>query len=95
VQAGSGVVEVLFLLTLSHGLINSVILLDEPAVNLHTPLLKSVMNEITKPAEVPEHKNQVIIITHSFELLHYLLFEKESKVPVYLCFTDTWYFIAY
>lgn len=73
---GSGVLETIYLLTLAHGIENSVILLDEPAVNLHPSLMKSITNSLQNPSL----KNQFIIITHSPELAGYEIFDNKSAL---------------
>lgn len=75
-QVGSGIGEVLYLLTLSYGTKNSLVLLDEPSVNLHPPLMKSLMRLM----EDERNKNQFVIITHSPELLHYELFDGKASI---------------
>ena len=85
-DVGAGLGEVIYLLTLSFGLRESVVLLDEPALNLHQPLLKSLISKIitsnsvskddsnqSKNAPNDDSDNQFIIITHSPELTDYLL----------------------
>jgi len=75
-QVGAGLAEIIYLLTASYGMKNSIILLDEPSVNLHPPLMKSLMRYIQKP----ENENQFIIITHSVELAQYELFESNADI---------------
>ena len=89
-DAGAGLGEVIYLLTLSFGLKESVVLLDEPALNLHPPLLKSLIREIITPnrkviqSKTEDHiynnDNQFVIITHSPELTDYLLFGADAKM---------------
>ncbi|MGC1932475.1 MAG: TOPRIM nucleotidyl transferase/hydrolase domain-containing protein [Candidatus Nitrosopolaris sp.] len=75
-DAGAGLAEILYLLTLSLGLRESVVLLDEPALNLHPPLLKTLISKII----TGKNDNQFVIITHSPELTDYLLFEADAKL---------------
>lgn len=75
-QVGAGLLETIYLLTLAHGIENSVILLDEPAVNLHPTLMKS----IAKSLQNPDLKNQFIIITHSPELASYEIFDNKALI---------------
>lgn len=75
-QMGAGLLETIYLLTLAHGVDNSVILLDEPAVNLHPTLMKSIANSLQNPVL----KNQFIIITHSPELASYEIFDSKSTI---------------
>lgn len=75
-QVGTGLLEAIYLLTLSYGIENSVILLDEPAVNLHPTLMKS----ISKSLQNPDLTNQFIIITHSPELASYEIFDNKASL---------------
>jgi len=75
-QVGAGLLETIYLLTLAHGIENSVILLDEPAVNLHPTLMKS----IAKSLQNPKLNNQFIIITHSPELTSYEIFDNKASI---------------
>lgn len=75
-QVGAGLAEITYLLSASYGMKNSVILLDEPSVNLHPSLMKSLMRYI----ERSENQNQFIIITHSAELTQYELFESNADI---------------
>lgn len=54
-QVGAGLAEIIYLLSASYGMKNSVILLDEPSVNLHPPMMKTLMRHIEKPK--PVHNN--------------------------------------
>ncbi len=82
-QVGSGILEVIYLLTLAHGVSNSVILLDEPSVNLHPNLMKS----LTRSLQNSDNTNQFIVITHSPELTSHEIFEEKSDI-LYLRKTD-------
>jgi predicted ATP-dependent endonuclease of OLD family len=73
-KVGAGVSETLFLLTASFGSNDSVILLDEPALNLHPAQMKALFQMLSGSP------NQFLIITHSPPLLHNLLFEKGAWV---------------
>ena len=63
-EVGSGVREILFLLTKYFGNPGNIILMDEPATNLHPILIKKLMSKILLN-EDGEEQNQIIIITHS------------------------------
>ena len=63
-EVGSGVREILFLLTTYFGNPGNIILMDEPATNLHPILIKKLMSKILLN-ENDEEQNQIIIITHS------------------------------
>jgi len=75
-QVGRGLLESIYLLTLAYGVENSVIFLDEPAVNLHPSLMKA----IAKSLQNPDLKNQFIIITHSPELASYEIFDNKASI---------------
>lgn len=75
-DVGAGLAEIVYLLSASYGLKNSVILLDEPSVNLHPPMMKSLMRYL----ENNQNQNQFIIITHSAELVQYELFESNASI---------------
>lgn len=64
----AGVMELLSLLTALIGQENKVILLDEPALNLHSILQRRVLQLIQDA--VSKNNNQVIIITHSPYLIN-------------------------
>ena len=82
-QVGSGILEIIYLLTLAHGVSNSVILLDEPSVNLHPNLMKS----LTRSLQNSDNTNQFLVITHSPELTSHEIFEEKSDI-LYLRKTD-------
>lgn len=75
-QVGIGTLEVIYLLTLAYGREESVVLLDEPTVNLHPALMKSVSSLLQKS----DLKNQFMIITHSPELASFEIFERRATV---------------
>ena len=71
---GSGILEVIYLLSASHGLTNSLILLDEPYAKIHPSLTKSLIDS-TKGSD-----NQIITITHLPDVAKYEIFEKKSNI---------------
>lgn len=73
-RVGAGISETLFLLTAFLGSSESVVLLDEPAVNLHPAQMKALFQMLSNTS------NQLLVITHSPVLLRHLLFEKEASV---------------
>lgn len=73
-QVGTGVSEIIYLLTASHGSENSVILMDEPSVNLHPSMMKALMSHI-KNSDC-----QFFIITHSPDLTHYEIFDNDANI---------------
>lgn len=68
-HTAAGIFEILLLLTAIIGQEGKVILLDEPAVNLHPILQRKILEKIEKQI-VKKKKNQVIIITHSPYLIN-------------------------
>lgn len=75
-KIGAGISEILYLITTSYGLENTVILMDEPSVNLHPTKAKEVMKKIIKF----NPKNQFVIITHSPEVTHTAIFENSADI---------------
>jgi predicted ATPase len=73
-KVGAGISESLFILTILIGLKDSLVLLDEPAVNLHPAQMKALF----KIAKLPS--NQLVVITHSPTLLQFLLFERDASI---------------
>ncbi len=73
-QVGAGITESLFLLTIFIGLKDALVLLDEPAVNLHPAQMKALFRGVELSS------NQLVAITHSPALLHYLLFERDASI---------------
>lgn len=74
-QVGAGALQVLYLLAASSGIKNSVVLLDEPGINLHPAMLQAVMDKVGSDEE-----SQFAIITHSPDVLSYEAFGKGSEV---------------
>lgn len=66
-QAGAGVRNVLYLLAAVHGTKESIVMLDEPGINLHPTILHGVMDNVYKQ----DSGNQIFVITHSVDLLRY------------------------
>jgi len=65
-EVGAGVRESLFLLAKCIGQQNNIILLDEPALNLHPLQVRMLFREIfSMNQSLDDKKNQVIIVTHS------------------------------
>lgn len=74
-RVGSGIEETIYILTLAYGVENSVILLDEPTVNIHPTLMKTIFKELQN-----HELNQFLVITHSPELTNYELFEEKANL---------------
>ncbi len=73
-RVGAGLAESLFLLAAAIGVEDSVILLDEPAVNLHPPQMKALMDKLVAT------KSQIIVATHSPKLVHNLIFDFNANL---------------
>jgi energy-coupling factor transporter ATP-binding protein EcfA2 len=58
--SGAGRAEVLFICTLIAGRNEQIILLDEPALNMHVTMQKMILNELQAA-----HGNQYFLVTHS------------------------------
>ncbi len=71
---GAGLGEVLYLLSVTIGLRESVLLLDEPSLNLHPLMMKRLMRKLS------EYGNQTAVITHSPELLRFEFFENDGHI---------------
>lgn len=74
-QVGAGALQVLSLLAASHGMKGSVVMLDEPGINLHPSMLQTVMDEAGSGEE-----NQTLIVTHLPDLLEYEAFGRNSDI---------------
>ena len=74
-QVGAGALQVLYLLAASHGMKGSVVMLDEPGINLHPSMLQTVMDEAGSGEE-----NQTLIVTHLPDLLRYEAFGRSSDI---------------
>ncbi len=61
-ESGAGIREILFLITKYFDTKQSIIFMDEPAINLHPTLIKKLMIEIFSEQY---EQNQLVIITHS------------------------------
>jgi Overcoming lysogenization defect protein-like, TOPRIM domain/AAA domain, putative AbiEii toxin, Type IV TA system len=73
-KVGAGISESLFLLTILIGLRDCMVLLDEPAVNLHPAQMKALFRIANQPT------NQLVVITHSPVLLNGLLFDRGASI---------------
>lgn len=77
-NAGSGLGEIIFLLSLSHGVRDGIILYDEPASNLYPLQMKSLMNKLLKDNE--QRNNMFVIITHSSDLTSLMIFDESCDL---------------
>ena len=65
VSIGAGIKETLFLLAKCFERRDKVILMDEPATNLHPTMIRRLMDEIFASNDQESKSGQVVIITHS------------------------------
>lgn len=77
-HSGTGLGEIIYLVTLAYGLEESIVILDEPATNLHPPQMKALMQKLFD-GNTGKH-NQFLIITHSAELMNLLIFRKKTRI---------------
>ena len=73
----AGYYEILMLSTVAAGLENKVIILDEPALNLHPTFQHKLLNNLLN-----ENKNQFFIITHSPDLVE--IDKKDKKGNIFI-----------
>ena len=64
-SVGAGVRETLFLLAMCFGMHGGVILLDEPAANLHPTQIRRLMHKIMSAGDQGARAGQIALITHS------------------------------
>lgn len=76
-QVGAGARSVLYLLTATLGVRDSITMLDEPGANLHPQLLQAVMNALAAA-----QSTQIFVVTHSPTLLQYEIIRGASVVYV-------------
>ena len=75
-QVGAGARGVIYLLTAVYGAKDSVVMLDEPGINLHPTMLQKVMNIIDEQ----DSGNQILVITHSPDLLRHEMARKGTGI---------------
>lgn len=74
-DAGAGVRESIYLLALVLGSRDSVVLLDEPSINMHPSLAREILGKI-----LGARKNQILVTTHSPAIVSFVAFENPSKI---------------
>ena len=74
-DAGAGVGESIYLLTLVLGSSDSVVLLDEPSINMHPGLTRTILKKIYGMAG-----NQILITTHSPAIVGFTAFENSARI---------------
>ena len=77
---GAGTKETLFLLTKCLAPRGRVILMDEPAINLHPALISRLMGEILTPPDPDDESNQIVVITHSTSLASLELLSSVNEI---------------
>ena len=78
-HVGAGIKETLFLLSSCFDGQDKVILLDEPAANLHPTLIKRLMHEILAPGGQVE-PGQIAVITHSQAMASLEMLSSVNKI---------------
>ena len=76
---GAGIKETLFLLSSCFDRQDKVILMDEPAANLHPTLVKRLMREILMPDGQVE-PGQIVVVTHSPALASLEMLSSANKI---------------
>ena len=79
-SVGAGVRETLFLLTMCFGRHDGVVLLDEPAANLHPTQIRRLMREIMSAGDQSAKSGQVALITHSPTLASLQLLSRANEI---------------
>ena len=74
-DAGAGVRESIYLLALALGSGDSVLLLDEPSINMHPSLAREILGQIFS-----SEKSQILVTTHSPAIVSFVAFENPSKI---------------
>ena len=77
---GAGTKETLFLLTRCLDRQDGVILMDEPATNLHPTQISRLMGEILAPHDPDDESNQIAVITHSASLASLELLSSVNEI---------------
>ena len=79
-HVGAGIKEALFLLSSCFNRQDKVILMDEPAANLHPTLIKRLMHEILTPGGQGTKPGQIAVITHSQAIASLELLSSVNKI---------------
>ena len=79
-HVGAGVKEALFLLSSCFNRQDKVILMDEPAANLHPTWIKRLMHEILTPDGQGVESSQIVVITHSPAMASLELLSSVNKI---------------
>ena len=74
-DVGAGVRESIYLLALVLGSRDSVVLLDEPSINMHPSLTRKILGKISDIEE-----NQILITTHSPAIASFAAFENPATI---------------
>ena len=79
-HVGAGIKEALFLLSSCFNRQDKVILMDEPAANLHPMWIKLLMHEILTPDGQGVESSQIVVITHSPAMASLELLSSVNKI---------------
>lgn len=74
-DVGAGVRESIYLLALVFGSRDSVVLLDEPSINMHPGLARGILEKISNTKD-----NQILITTHSPAIVSLTAFEHPARI---------------
>ena len=74
-DVGAGLAESIYLLALVLGSSDSVVLLDEPSLNMHPGLMRAVLDGIRDVGG-----NQIMIATHSPAIVRFMAFENSAGI---------------
>ena len=75
-QVSSGARGVIYMLAAVHGTRNSIVMLDEPGINMHPTMLQAVVNGMGGQ----NSDNQILVVTHSPDLLRYELHREDADI---------------
>ena len=79
-SVGAGVRETLFLLAMCFGRQDGVVLLDEPAANLHPTQIRRLMGRIMSAGEQDAKSGQIAVVTHSPSLASLEMLSRANEI---------------
>ena len=79
-SVGAGIKETLFLLTKCFDRQGRIILMDEPATNLHPAQIRRLMGEVLAPDGPNNESNQAVFITHSPSIANLELLSSVNEI---------------
>ena len=75
-QVSSGARGVIYMLAAVYGTKNSIVMLDEPGINMHPTMLQAVVDGMGGQ----NSDNQILVVTHSPDLLRYELLREDADI---------------